>query len=148
MAYNGIGPKMEGSSKLPSHLFRSVFTYSRPLPAGVVGPALLPLGHCAGHFFDKVSRRFVVRDLGEVRAFLPSYSIVFRESLSVVSACVPFEGESDSPSAAELLSCERGARAPATGGQFGLSGLYVTPGQSAMDDVFEWSIEKCEAEIC
>lgn len=120
------------------------------------------LPRCKGFFWDSKNMRLVEVDLGHVY-LRPVFSYRAAPSLAV-----SFFGES-----AEILSREEGAaqyvnfstfehRAERSehGAEEGEKspGPYVIPGQSAMDGIkhkksvikidFEWSAEKCEAELC
>lgn len=173
--HNGIGPR-PGRHDLPPRLIRQVLNPFKVRPDGLEWAfPLLPVRApvmCIGHFFDSRKMCAVHIKMGEVIVRTNSFRAVpsgaTDRSLLLFRGCAekPFEGEGAARSefADETHRPKRsevGADSSVMSGQFQTvakgqkcSGSYVIPGQSLMGEtesektLFEWSAEKCEAELC
>lgn len=111
---------------------------------------------CIGHFVDLVNRRVVTVNLGYVYAIIPLWAASSAVSAST-EAAKPFEGEGAAQSAYspfleifddETERNERSEAAPDSSSKS--TGPDVIPVQTPIGrkNTFEWSLEKCAAEIC
>ncbi len=114
---------------------------------------------CIGHFFDAVNMRTVTVDLGVVYCTLPRFYRAASSTASTLEAVKPFEG--DGAALCEEFSfseyrpersedgTEEGENSPGT---YVIPGQTPTGGNNAQKIVnkssFEWSLERCAAELC